>query len=139
MTEVGVARAGGEDQRVIAHHRAVFGPHLPGLGVDPGHPRQQGFDVAAAPHQGPDRPGDLGGRQGGGGDLVEQGLEQMMVALIDKGDARPGALQRLHRLQSAEARPHDDHAGTALHALMRRIGVRDRHAGSTRPRPQPAA
>src|SRR6266852_6204751 len=37
----------------------------------------------------PDRPRDLRGREHRRADLVEQGLEQVMVALVDDGDAQP--------------------------------------------------
>ena len=53
-----------------------------------------GPDNSADPQQCADRHGDVGGRQGGGGDLVEQGLEQVVMAAIDDGDPCPGIAQR---------------------------------------------
>jgi hypothetical protein len=39
--------------------------------------------VALPPEQAPDRRGDIGGRQARGRNLIQQGLEQMMVLPID--------------------------------------------------------
>src|SRR5712672_1129441 len=60
----------------------------------------------------PDRPGDLRGREHRRADLVEQRLEQVMVALVDDGDAQPrpgcGAGEPLTERQTAEACADDD-------------------------------
>ena len=54
-----------------------------------------------------DRPGDFRGRERRGPDLVEQRLKQMMVALIDDGDAHARAGRPCAR-PAAEAGA-DDH------------------------------
>ena len=46
----------------------------------------------------------------GGGHLIEERLEQMMVALVDDDDVGRRPLQPLDRLQPAEARADDDDA-----------------------------
>jgi hypothetical protein len=55
-----------------------------------------------------DRPGDLGGGKNGCGDLVEQWLEQVMIAPVDKRDADTSALEVVYQLQAAEAPAHDN-------------------------------
>ncbi len=66
-------------------------------------------DVLAPAKQLADRPGDLRGGQRGGPDLVEQRLEEMMIALIDDGDAHARALESLRDGESAEAAADDHH------------------------------
>jgi hypothetical protein len=63
-----------------------------------------------------DRPGDLGCREDGRGDLVEQWLEQVMVAPVDKRDANARALQVVYQLQATEA-PTDDNDMVISHKL----------------------
>ena len=93
VAEIGVPRAGGEDERVVGQSVAVIEQHALGLRIDAGHGGKQGRDLVTAAQQIADRPGDLGGRQRGGGDLVQQRLEQMMVAPVDQRDARPARRQ----------------------------------------------
>ena len=89
MAEIGVPRAGGEHQRVVGHGVAVIEQHALAAGVDAGHVGEQGRDLRPVAQEIADRPGDLRGRQRGGRDLIEQRLEQMVVAAVDQGDARP--------------------------------------------------
>ena len=113
MAEIGVARAGREDQRVVGQRVAVIEQHALVRRVDAGHGGEQGRDLGPAAQQIADRPGDLRGRQRGGGDLVEQRLEQMMVAPVDQRDADRRAGQAEGRLQPAETGA-DDHDAMAL-------------------------
>ena len=52
--------------------------------------------------------GNLAGREGPGGDLVGQRLEEMEVAAVDERDLDRGATQALDGVDPAEA-PADDH------------------------------
>jgi hypothetical protein len=61
---------------------------------------------------GADRPCDFGRGQRGGGDLIQEGLEEVVITLIDKGDGDPGALQMLHHLKTAEPRADHDMVST---------------------------
>ena len=47
------------------------------------------------PEHRPDRRGDVAGIERGRGDLVEHGLEEVVVAAIDQGDPHRGALEAL--------------------------------------------
>jgi hypothetical protein len=55
-----------------------------------------------------DRPGNLRRRQRSRGHLVEQRLEQVMIALIDERDANRRTGQAVYDLKAAEAGAHDD-------------------------------
>ena len=84
MPEIGVPCPGREHQRIegdrlaIGHHDGVP------LGVDADDVSEERRDVLVAAEQRPDRPGDLRGRERRGRDLVEEGLEQVMVAAVDR-------------------------------------------------------
>ena len=69
---------------------------------------QQHPDVAVAPQRPADRFGNIGGRQGGGRHLIEQWLEQVVVAPVDDGDLDVGVAELAGAGQTAEAAT-DDH------------------------------
>ena len=56
----------------------------------------------------PNRPGYLRGRQHRRADLVEQRLEQVVISLIDDGDANGGAGESVSSGQAAESCADDD-------------------------------
>jgi hypothetical protein len=120
--EVGVPGAGGEDE-VVVSHAPVVEDHLARSRVDAADLAHLHRHVGLAAEDGPDRPSDVGGRQGGGGDLVEQGLEQVVVAAVDQHDLGRRARQRLSRGEAAEAGPDDDHAGPAARVDRRHVGA----------------
>ncbi len=81
---------------------------VPRGGVDALDRAQQGGDVLAPAEQAADRPGDLGGRQDRGRHLIEQRLDQVVVALLDQRGPGAGPLQPLDGLQTAKARADDN-------------------------------
>ncbi len=85
VTEVAVGRAGGEHQ-VVVGYRVLPHPDLPPLGVDGCHLAEQHAGVLLMPQDGPCRGGDLRRRQAGGGHLIEQRLEQVMIEAVDHRD-----------------------------------------------------
>ena len=89
MAEIGVSRAGREHQRVIGNAVAVIEQHAFSRRIDAADIGEQRRDFVTVAQQIADRPGDLGCRKRGGRDLIEQRLEQMMVAAIDQRDRRP--------------------------------------------------
>jgi hypothetical protein len=60
--------------------------------------------------------------QPGGGDLVEQRLERVVVALVDRDDVVPAAGEVAHEPQPTEAGTHDDDLERALHGRPPRVG-----------------
>ena len=109
VAEIGVAGAGGEDEGVIGHLAAVGQQHPAPRPVDAGGAPEQGRHLRAVPEQPADRPGDLRRGEQRRRDLVEQGLEQVVVALIDDGDPHRGAPEVVRELQPGETRADDDH------------------------------
>ena len=106
VAEVGLARAGGDDQRVVRRHRLAaedVGGHGLGLEVDVGDLAEQ--------HRGVLLPGQhlAGGRrdlalgEDAGRHLVEQRLEEVVGGLGDHRHVDVGALERLGAEQPAEA------------------------------------
>src|SRR5262249_27819518 len=87
MAEIGVARAGRQNERVVGEHRAVIEMQLATLLVDGLDRGEQGRDLLALAKQMSDRPGDLRWRERRRRRLIEQRLEQVMVATIDDRDA----------------------------------------------------
>ena len=108
MAEIGVAGAGGEHQRVVGQRVAAIERHAARLGIDAGHRGEQGRDLGTPAQQIADRPGDLRGRKCRGRDLIQQRLEQMMVAPVDQRDRDRRAGKPIHRLQPAKTGA-DDH------------------------------
>ena len=108
MAEIGMAGAGREDQRVEADRPFALQQHLPVRPVDAGNRAEQRGDVLVAAQQEADRPGDLRGRQRSRRDLIEQRLEQMMIALVDHGDPDWRASEVARGFEPAEAGADDD-------------------------------
>ena len=114
MAEIGVTRAGGEHQRIVGKGGTVLQQDAPRSGIDADGRGQKRRDVRAAAQQMPDRPCDFRRGKRGGRHLIEQRLEQMMVALVDDSDADRRPCQTVDGFQTAETGSHHDHmvAGT---------------------------
>ena len=108
MAEIGMARAGGENQRVIGDSVAILEQHALFVCVDAVHTGEQRRDLLAVAQEMADRPGDFGGGERGGRDLIQQRLEQMMVAAVDQRDPHRRAGKAEGGLQPAETGA-DDH------------------------------
>ncbi len=88
---------------VITTHEPQSGRRWEVVEVDPADP-----DVVLVADDAPDRIRDVGGAEPGGRHLVEQRLEQVVVAAIDQGHVDAGADQVLGRGEPTEAAA-DDH------------------------------
>ena len=82
VAEVGVTRPRGEDERVVAHVAAVQ-LEAPGGQVHLLDVGEEHRDVGRAAQDRPERGGDVGRVQRRGGDLVEERLEEVMVAPVE--------------------------------------------------------
>ena len=107
VAEVRVRRAGGEHE-VIVGDPAVPGADAVLRGVDLLDLGQQHLDVVLPTEDAAERRGDVGGGQGGGGHLVQQGLEEVVVAAVDEQHVDVGAVQRLRGSQPGESPSDDD-------------------------------
>jgi hypothetical protein len=111
VAEIGVSRAGGQHQHVVGDF-AVLQLHDAALAVDAAHPAQDHPHVCCLAQDGADGLGDLRRRQTGRGHLIEQRLEEMVVALVDHGDVGIGAGQVVRGAQAAETGADDDDVRT---------------------------
>jgi hypothetical protein len=107
VAEIGVPRAGGQHQHVVGD-LAILQPHDAALAVDAGHPAQDHPHVSCLAQDGADGLGDLRRRQAGRRHLVEQRLEEMVVAPVDHGDIGIGAGEALRGAKAAETGADDD-------------------------------
>ena len=110
VAEVGVVRAGGEDQVVVREASPVILVEDDLLrrdidGVDPG---QDDVHVRLAAQHRADRLRDVRRRKRGRRHLVEQGLEQVVIAPVDESHLHGRVGERLRRLQPAEPTADDD-------------------------------
>ena len=92
------------------------------MAVDAGHPAQDHPHAWRLAQDGADGLGDLRRRQAGRGHLVEQRLEEMVVAPVDDGDVGIGAGEAVCSAQAAETGADDDdvRAGHRGHYTGRR-------------------
>src|SRR5262249_25574513 len=110
VAEVRLTGAGGEDEVIVGE---VFVAHndAPGGEVDGGDVGETHLDVALLPENRADRGGDVGGGEGGGGDLVEKGLEEVVVATVDQGNFDRRFGEGAGGAEAGEAAADDDDAG----------------------------
>ena len=106
VSEVVVARAGREDQVIVGDGLLPEG-HGAALYIHARDLAQEHAGIALAAQHAPDRPGDIARRQRRGRDLVEQGLEEMIIPAVDDGDLDRRARERLRRPHPGEAGTHD--------------------------------
>ena len=92
----------------------------PGRRIDGDGGGEQHAHVLLPPENPPDRRGDIAGRQSGRRHLVEQRLEQVVIAAVEQGDADRRALQRLSGGEPAEPSA-DDHDMWGFIRHMRHI------------------
>ncbi|MNU59818.1 hypothetical protein D3C71_489930 [compost metagenome] len=106
--KIGVARAGGQHQRIEADHLTRTQMHGPRGPIYAIHLRKQGRDLLAVTIEMADRPGDFGCRESRRRNLIKQWLEQVMITTIYQCNTDRGPLQPVYQLQTAEASTHDD-------------------------------
>jgi hypothetical protein len=119
VTEIGVLRAGREQQIVVlelaavGHDRAAVDIDALGLGL-------QHADIAHMREQAADRDRDIRGAERRHRDLVQQRLEQMMILAIEQRHSHAGHVaQPLGRIDARETRADDEdllHSSRCSHA-----------------------
>ena len=116
VAEVGVARARSQHQPVVAQ-RTVAKLHRAALDVDVGDLVQDDPGVVLVAQHAADGTGDVGRGQAGGGHLVEQGLEQVVVASVDQHHLDGGVGQALGGSEASEAASDDYDPGSLGHGV----------------------
>ena len=116
VPEVGVRRPGRDDQVVVGELLPSREDDPPPVHVDSLRLGQEHGRVPLAPQDLAQRRGDVGRAQPRRRDLVEERLEQVMVASIDEGEAHGSAAQAARRPQPPEAaaQDHDVREGALL-------------------------
>ncbi len=122
VSEVGVGGAGGQDQIVVG--KAPAGKQQLALAeIDAGDLGHGHLAVLLVPQHRANRRGDMSRREGGGGHLIEQRLEDVMVAPVDDGHIHRRVRQGLGGGEAGEASANDDDARSRCHPELSR-GVR---------------
>ena len=108
MPEIGVPGSGRQHQRVVGNGITVLQKDAFPCGIDAGYGVEQGRHILAFAKEVPHRPGDFRGRQRRGRHLIEQRLEQMVIAPVDDGDADWSTRKGAGEFQPAETGPYND-------------------------------
>src|SRR5688572_29267482 len=108
VSEVRVARAGGDDQIVVVEACAVGQQHASPRRVDRRGLTKEDVHIGRSPEDPPDRRRDVAGRERGGGYLIEERLKQVIVVTVEYRHANGLPAQHFPRLQSTEAAPKDE-------------------------------
>jgi hypothetical protein len=101
-------RGTGRDDEVVVRDLALVEHHGATRDVDVLHVRHPHLDVPLIAEHVPDRRRDVGGRERRGRDLVEQRLEQVMIATVDQRDANRRTPQCAGAAQPGEAAAQND-------------------------------
>ncbi len=124
VTEVGMPRAGRDDELVVGNTAVLDQDDAPLL-VDAVHLAQHDAHVGRVAQDGADRRSDLGRRQAGRRHLVEQRLEEVVVAPVDDRDVRIGAGEPQRGAEAAKARADNDDVRSGHGGAPLRRGRRD--------------
>ena len=118
VPEVGLGHPGGHDQAVVGildrHPAGHGGVDDPALEVEAGHLGQLHPHVLLPAHDVPQGRGDLARRQHPGGRLVEEGLEEMVIAAVDQCHVDRFASEEAGGRKAPEPAADDDHPMTAF-------------------------
>src|SRR5262245_39632007 len=98
----------GGDDEIVEGNAPAFSEDLLGRDIYARHLRQDDARVALAAKDAADRRGDVGGRQSGSRNLIEQGLEQVIVVAIDHHDIEWHLRQSPGGRQPAKSGSNDD-------------------------------
>ena len=92
---VGGLGTGGDDERVVGKGATVGEKNFFGQGIDVDGFAEENLDILLVAEDGTDGGSDFSGGERASCDLVEEGLEEMEVALIEECDVHAGALEGL--------------------------------------------
>ena len=120
--KVGVGGAGGEHQVFVPELCAAGQGDLPRIGVDADYLVHQHLGILLAAQNCTDGLSDVGWREYGEGDLVEERLEGVMIAAIHQGYIHGQAAKATGRVNAGKAAADDDYAETAVERLLKRSG-----------------
>jgi len=105
---VGGLRASGDDEGVVGKFGGVAEKDEFSGGVEIHSFAQEDLGIFLAAEDGTQGRGDFAGRERAGGDLIEERLEEMEVALINESDLGVGAFEGAGGDEAAETAAEDD-------------------------------
>lgn len=128
VAEVGMGGAGAQHQGVVRNLRAI-GQRRGARGlVDVGHFTQAHFHIALVTEDVAQRRGDIRRGQACGGHLVEQRLEQMVVATVHQGDAHVRRGEGTGGPEAGKTATDDEQVGRGIAGHASLLGGRRRAA-----------
>src|SRR4029453_18091743 len=107
VSEVRVPGSGRDDE-IVVREPPVGQQELPASPVDPDGVGEENRGVRLPPQDRADGIGDVSRRESRRRHLVEQGLEEVMVAAVDERDADRDVVERPDDIQPAESGSHDN-------------------------------
>lgn len=129
MIEIAVLGSGGKDEGVVGKGGAAREQHSAVGDVQVRDLAENDFGIPLTAEGGAERGGDVAWREAAGGDLIEERLKEVEVALIDDGHAGAGAAEGLGRVEPREAAAdNDDAMQRAVHSrcpMPRRRSMRN--------------
>ena len=117
MAEERAAGSRGQHQVVVAVGLAVENDLL-AFGINVGHLSQQHLNVALLANQLPQGGGDVSTGHQTRGDLIEQRLEQVEVALVNQGDAHIRLGQSLAGMHTGKPPTDNHHMGCMAETFL---------------------
>ncbi len=108
LTVVGGLRTGGNDEGVVGEFGTVAEDDFFCVGIEVDSFAKKDFGIFLATKDGAKRRSNLSGRKRAGGNLIEEGLEEMEVALVNESDGSVGALESLRGDESAKTAAEND-------------------------------
>ena len=105
---VGSLRTCGNDEGVVRKLRGVTEKDAFVNWIDVHGFAEKDLGVSLAAEDGAERSGDFAGRQRAGGDLIEERLEEVEIALVDEGDLSVGAFKGVRGDEARETAAEND-------------------------------
>ena len=114
--------AGGKDQVVEGELGAGAEGDLAGGDVDAHNLVHQDLGIPVLAQDGADGLGNVGRREDGEGDLVEERLKGVVVAAVYDGNVYRKVGQSVGGMDAGKAAAYDDDAGAGVERLFKRFG-----------------
>ena len=134
MVKVRMRGAAGDDEDVVRQFAVGHGDDA-AIGIDGLYVTHDHADVFLFAQHGPDRRSDIARIERRGRDLIQQRLEEVVVAAVDERDPRLRSCERFRGVKASEAAADNydsfrSHTGNLFHAESRRRGERRANAHS---------
>src|SRR5215204_7035527 len=119
MPEIGMPRAGGDDQVIEPDFRAVIEPDRAFFQIETDRFAEDDLDIFRAVQNTPNRRSNLARREHGGRHLIQQRLKRMMIFAVKQRDFDRFVRQFLRRLKPAETAADNHYSWFVRHKNLR--------------------